>query len=323
MKDSVCNLIIDSCSELPRELCEAEGLTVLSFTYTEGNPELADTPQGLTGVDDMFQSISAHDFYENMRQGAMPMTSQPSQLVFEDAFRAALDTGRDTVYLAFSSGLSGCYEGACMAADRIAEERGAASPQDLGLYIVDLKLGSAPEGLLVAEAIRQRNNGLTASELAAWAEEARYYVHALFMVDDLTALKRGGRIPASIALAGTKLDVKPLLTFDIEGRLSMVGVVRGRKKGLRRMAEFYEKGHNDDMYSAIAAVGAADADEDADRLCELIAKSTRTSLFLRTHVGPTIGCHVGPGMICLSFWGEDRRQQTSISDRIAGKVRGR
>ena len=119
------------------------------------------------------------------------------------------------------------------------------------LYIVDLKLGSAPEGLLVAEAIRQRNNGLTASELAAWAEEARYYVHTLFMVDDLTALKRGGRIPASIALAGTKLDVKPLLTFDIEGRLSMVGVVRGRKKGLRRMAEFYEKGHNDDMLSLI------------------------------------------------------------------------
>lgn len=323
MKDPAFNLIIDSCSELPPELCEAEGLTVLNFTYTEGNPELAGTAQGLTGVDDMFQGSSAHDFYEAMRRGAMPMTSQPSQLAFEDAFRAALETGRDTVYLAFSSGLSGCYEGACMAARRIAEERGAATPEEMGLYIVDLKLGSTPEGLLVGEAIRQRQNGLTASELADWAEEARYYMQTLFMVDDLDVLKRGGRIPASVAMAGTKLDVKPLLTFDIEGRLSMVGVVRGRKKGLRRMAEFYEKGHNDDMYSAIAAVGSADADEDADRLCELIAKTTHTSLFMRSSIGPTIGCHVGPGMVSLSFWGKDRRLSASISDRIAGKVRGR
>ena len=322
MKDSVCDLIIDSCSELPRELCEAEGLTVLSFTYTEGNPELADTPQGLTGVDDMFQSISAHDFYENMRQGAMPMTSQPSQLVFEDAFRAALDTGRDTVYLAFSSGLSGCYEGACMAADRIAEERGAASPQDLGLYIVDLKLGSAPEGLLVAEAIRQRNNGLTASELAAWAEEARYYVHTLFMVDDLTALKRGGRIPASIALAGTKLDVEALAHLRHRGPPLHGGRRARPEEGSAPHGGVLREGPRRHVFR--------------DRRGGRRGRGRRRRPLVRTHrqeyahiALPAYACRpdhrlpCGPGHDLPFLLGRGSAQQTSISDRIAGKVRGR
>ncbi len=313
-----CNIIVDSCCELPRDFCEKEGLTVLNFTYTEQ----ALGEGGLTGTDDMYESLSAHDFYSAMRRGAQPMTSQPSQLVFEEAFAAAADSGVPTVYLAFSSGLSGCYDGACMALDRLCEARGRTA-DEFGLYIVDLKLGSTPQGLIIAEAARQRDRGLTATELAAWAKEARYYVQTMFMVDDLEALHRGGRIPASVAVVGGKLDVKPLLTFDIEGKLSVVGVARGRKKGLRRMAEFFDKNRNADMYSNIAAIGNADAQVDARRLCELIQKQDDTTMFLETSIGPTIGCHVGPGMVSVSFWGDDRRAQSSISDRIAGMVKGR
>ena len=313
-----CNIIVDSCCELPRDFCEKEGLTVLNFTYTEQT--LGEG--GLTGTDDMYESLPAHDFYSAMRRGAQPMTSQPSQLVFEEAFAAAADSGVPTVYLAFSSGLSGCYDGACMALDRLCGVRGRTA-DELGLYIVDLKLGSTPQGLIIAEAARQRDRGLTAPELAAWAEEARYYVQTMFMVDDLEALHRGGRIPAGVAVVGGKLDVKPLLTFDIEGKLSVVGVARGRKKGLRRMAEFFDKNRNADMYSNIAAIGNADAPVDARRLCELIQKQDDTTMFLETSIGPTIGCHVGPGMVSVSFWGDDRRAQSSISDKIAGMVKGR
>ena len=313
-----CNIIVDSCCELPRDFCEKEGLTVLNFTYTEQT--LGEG--GLTGTDDMYESLPAHDFYSAMRRGAQPMTSQPSQLVFEEAFAAAADSGVPTVYLAFSSGLSGCYDGACMALDRLCGVRGRTA-DELGLYIVDLKLGSTPQGLIIAEAARQRDRGLTAPELAAWAEEARYYVQTMFMVDDLEALHRGGRIPAGVAVVGGKLDVKPLLTFDIEGKLSVVGVARGRKKGLRRMAEFFNKNRNADMYSNIAAVGNADAPSDARRLCELIQKQDDTTMFLETSIGPTIGCHVGPGMVSVSFWGDDRRAQSSISDKIAGMVKGK
>ena len=321
MSDATCQIIVDSCCELPRAFCEDAGLTVLNFTYTERSADAG--KYALTGTDDMYESISAHEFYERMRHGAQPMTSQPSQLVFEQAFRAVAESGVPTVYLAFSSGLSGCYEGACTAAERVAEERGAASPEDFGLYIVDLKVGSTPQGLVISEAVRQRDRGLSAAELAAWAAEARYFVQTMFMVDDLNALHRGGRIPASVAVAGTKLDVKPLLSFDVDGKLAVVGVARGRKKGLRKMAEFYLKHHATDLYSAIAAVGNADAPGDAKRLCELIEREDDGTRFLQTSIGPTIGCHVGPGMVSISFWGDDRRHGTSISDRIAGMVRGR
>lgn len=313
-----CNIIVDSCCELSRAFCESEGLTVLNFTYTETS--LGEN--GLTGTDDMYESLSAHDFYDAMRRGAQPMTSQPSQLVFEEAFAKAADSGVPTVYLAFSSGLSGCYEGACTALRRLCDERGK-SAEELGIYVVDLKLGSTPQGLIIAEAARQRDRGLTAPELAQWASEARYYVQTMFMVDDLDALHRGGRIPAGVAVVGGKLDVKPLLSFDIDGKLAVVGVARGRKKGLRRMAEYFIKNRNADLYSNVAAVGNADAPTDAHRLCELIAKKDDGTMFMETSIGPTIGCHVGPGMVSISFWGEDRRGQTSISDRIAGMVRGK
>ena len=103
---AVCNIIVDSCCELSQEYCERAGLRVLNFSYTE----TVKGEDGLTGVDDMYESTSAHDFYEAMRHGAQPMTSQPSQLVFETAFNEAIDSGTPTVYLAFSSGLSGACQ---------------------------------------------------------------------------------------------------------------------------------------------------------------------------------------------------------------------
>ena len=103
------------------------------------------------------------------------------------------------------------------------------------VYRVDTKLASVAEALLVYEAIRERESGLTAAELAAWASEARYFVNALFMVDDLESLRRGGRIPDSVAYAGAKLDVKPLLTIGTDGKLSLKGVARGRKKAIEQL----------------------------------------------------------------------------------------
>jgi DegV family protein with EDD domain len=236
---------------------------------------------------------------------------------FEQAFEAAADSGIPTVYLAFSSGISGCYEGALAAMARVKEKRDA----DIPLYVVDLKIGSTTQGLFITEAVRQRDKGLTAEEMVRWAEEARYFVHTMFMVDDLDALRRGGRIPAGVAVVGAKLDVKPLLTFDLDGKLTMAGIARGRKKGLRRMAEYYEKTHNTDMCSAIAAIGDADCPHDADRLVDLIRRDDDSTMFLRTSIGPTIGCHVGADMVSCCFWGPDRREGASVSDRIADKVR--
>lgn len=303
-----CNLILDSCCELPRDVWDVPGVTMLHFSYTES---------GRNFTDDMYESVSAHEFYENMRNGAAPMTSQPSQSEIETAFRGAIQSNVPTVYLAFSSGISGAYEGAMVALDRMKKEFG----EDIPLYVVNTLIGSTPEGLLVSEALRQREKGMTARELVDWAEEARYFVQTMFMVDDLDALRRGGRIPAGVAMAGAKLDVKPLLSFDIDGKLALVGVARGRKKGLRRMADFYEKMHSGDPNASLVAIGNADCQKDADRMREAVEKKDESTFFLETSIGPTIGCHVGPGMVSCCFWGPDRRENLSVSDRIANRVK--
>lgn len=100
------NIIVDSPCEITADFAKANQLKVLHFTYTEGNGD-----EGLCGVDDLFVSRTAHEFYEAMRNGAAPQTSQPSQHEFESAFREAIESGIPAVYLAFDSGISGCYEG--------------------------------------------------------------------------------------------------------------------------------------------------------------------------------------------------------------------
>lgn len=224
-----CNLIIDSCCDLPLELVQQEGVQLIDFNYIIDDK---------TFKDDFYQSVTPKEFYDNIRNGATPSTSQVAPAETEAAFRNAIESGVPTVYLCFSSGLSSNYSTAYAIWSQLKAEYPEAP-----IYIVDLLIGSTPEGLLVLEALRQRESGLTAEEMVAWAEEARYFVQTLFMVDDLDALHRGGRIPASVAFAGSKLDLKPLLNFDTNGKLSLAGASHGRKKGLKQLASFYEKAH--------------------------------------------------------------------------------
>ena len=297
------DIIIDSCTDLPRAVCEEHDLKMVHFKYAD----TSDSPYALNGVDDVFEAISAHDFYESMRKGASPSTSQPSQAEYTEVFNAQIDSGRPAVYMAFTSGLSGAYEAACMALDHICEQRGVKDGAELGLYIVDTLHASSPEGLFAIEVANQREQGLSITELVEWAEEAKHYIHTIFMVEDLDTLHRGGRVPKSVAVVGTKLDVKPLLTIDPEGKLSVIDMARGRRKGMRKMVEFYKKYHTEDTYSQLIANGNADCPEDAETLRGMVREVNPDAEFLITSIGPTIGCHVGPGMVSLCFWGDDIR----------------
>lgn len=304
-----CNLIIDSCCDLPYEVVNREGVELIQFPYIMSDGEHSD---------DLYRSISAHDFYDKMRNGEEPTTAQISVPTLRETYQRVIDTGIPSVFLCFSSGLSGSYDVAEMVKDQVLADNPGAE-----LYLVDTRMASIAEGIIVYEAMRQREKGLTAKELALWAEEARNYVGALFMVDDLDSLRRGGRIPSSIAYAGSKLDVKPLLTFDIDGKLVLSGVARGRKKGIKQLAEFYEKKVASTGPGQCVVIAHSDCPKDAEKLKEQLAKIDENILFLESYVGPVIGSHVGPGMIAVVFWSFDRREDLSVADRIAKKVKGK
>ena len=304
-----CNLIVDSCCDLPFELVGKPGVSIIRFPYILDGEEK---------TDDLYRTTTPKDFYDAMRdkKKLSPTTAQVPATALSDAFRRALESGVPTVYLSFSSGLSGSFDTACLVLEKLSGDY----PQGQ-LVIVDTMLASIAEGLLVLAAIEQRDAGLTAAELAAWAEEARWYVNAQFMVDDLDALRRGGRVPGSVAAAGAKLDVKPLLGFDLEGRLSMVGMARGRKKGVRAMVDYFHRKSDPESIARRVIVGNADAAADAKRLREELLKTEDGLVFADTYIGPVIGSHVGPGMVAVAFWGPDRREELGVAERIARRIK--
>lgn len=307
--DIQCNLIIDSCCDLPHEVVDREGVYLLKFPYIDGEGE---------HLDDLFSARTAHDFYEAMRNGSEPHTAQIPMTALREAFEWAHEQGKPAVYLGFSSGLSGTFDTACLYLEQVKQEI-----PDLDVRMVDTQVASIAEGFLVYEAMRQRERGLTADEMVAWAEEAHFFVDRQFMVDDLDALRRGGRIPASVAYAGSKLDVKPLLGITADGKLAVTGVARGRKKGIKALYEYYLKRRSSDAPGQNVVIGNADCPKDAERLMNLLSKEDDSLMFLETNIGPVIGSHVGPGMIAIVFWGQDARNDISMADRIANKVRGR
>ena len=300
-------MIIDSCCDLPASVVDVPGVEVLGFPYLMDGEE---------HIDDLYATMTAHDFYEAMRKGSEPSTAQLPIPVVTDAFTRAAESGVPTVYLSFTSGLSGSFNTAELIRDQV-----LADYPDAELYVVDTKLASIAEGLLVYEAIRQRALGLSALELVEWASEARFFVNEQFMVEDLDSLKRGGRIPASVAFAGAKLDVKPMLDISLDGNLSLTGVARGRKKGIRQLAEFYRKNAAETNRGGKVVIGSSDCPKDVERLKAELYKVDESLLFLETSIGPVIGSHVGPGMIAIAFMGIDSREDLSVSDRIAKKVR--
>lgn len=303
-----CNLIIDSCCDLPMRLVEREGVVLMKFPYIM---------DGETVEDDMFSTSSAHDYYEAMRNGAQPSTAQLPMSVLTETFEAAAASDVPTVYLSFTSGLSGSYDTALIIRDQVLAEH-----PDAELYVVDTHLPSIAEGLLVIGAIDQREKGMTAVELVRWVEEARFFVNEEFMVDDLDCLRRGGRISSSVAVAGAALDVKPLLAVDIDGKLTLTGVARGRKKGIKQLAEFFAKRVAPSASVRTVIIGHSDCEKDLHRLKDAILAVDETLMIIETNIGPVIGSHVGPGMVAVAFWGGDKRDDLSVADRIARKVKG-
>lgn len=303
-------IIVDSCGDFDPAVARALDVTIIEFPYVMDGEE---------HLDDLWESTSPHEFYDSMAQGAQVSTSAVTPGHYLEVFRKVAEEGKPAVYLSFTRGLSSSIEAAQDAARLLAEEY-----PDFELHIVDNKCPSLCAQLLAIEAVHQANLGATAADIAAWAEEARYFVHGLFTLDSFDALAKGGRIPPQAANLGGKLDIKPELTFDTAGALQLKRMCRGRKKALRAMIEDFKE-LSDDERSMPVAIATADAERDGDWLEQLLRKvpGCEEIPVVRSSIGPVIGSHVGPGMVAIGFWGKDRRERQSLSDRIAKKVGAR
>lgn len=304
-----CRIVVDTCADFTPEVAATLDVDILGFPYILDGEEF---------VDDIWSSTTPKEFYDKLRAGSKASTSAVSLGRYLEYFTQCAQEGTPTVYLCFTSALSSSYNSACHAADQV-----RADYPDFELYVVDNALPCSCGALLAMEAVRQRAAGLTARQLADWANEAKTYVHGYFTIDSLDALAAGGRIPPAAASLSSKLDIKPELSFDLSGSLSLIGVNRGRKKALKSLVKSFKENYELDPHLPLAIV-SSDAEKDADWLEAAVRKEPGCEdlTILRGSVGPTIGAHVGPGMVAVIFWGNNRAEKISLTDRIANRVRG-
>lgn len=285
-------ILTDSTADLTPALIQQMDVTVLPLTFTLDGTDYADSV--------LQPQKSSKEFYDAMRAGSTPTTSQVTPEAFKEAIEPLLQQGEDILYLAFSSGLSGTYNASRIALEELAE----AYPQRK-LLAVDTLAASLGEGLLVYLACGLRDEGKTIEEVAQWVTDNRLRLSHWFTVDDLVYLKRGGRVSSAAAFFGTVLNIKPVLHVDDEGHLIPMEKVRGRRQSLDALVDHMAKSAVDPGKQTIF-ISHGDCEDDARYVADSIRKRFGTKEVYLGHVGPVIGSHSGPGTVALFFLANDR-----------------
>ena len=240
------------------------------------------------------------DFYAQLRAGKVATTSQITPFVYATTFEPVLQSGKDVLYICFSSGLSGTIESARLVASDLMEKYPGRK-----VICVDSLGATFGEGLAVITAAQKRAEGADIETCAKWVEDNLQHNCHWFTVDDLMFLKRGGRISATTAIVGSALQIKPVMHMDKEGHLIPVEKVRGRKLSLKgianRMKETAIHPEEQEVY-----IGHGDSLQDAEALASRIREIMPVRNIYIAPLSPIIGSHSGPGTIALFFLGTQR-----------------
>ena len=277
-------VMTDNAANLPQELRAQYGITELCLTYTiDGEPV------------DVTAPFDGYAYYEAMRKGAEVKTSMITPLAAREAMEPVLAAGDDVLY----AGLSGGVSGTCWGVSVVAQELQERFP-DRDIRVLDTRGASLGEGLIVLEAAHMAQQGADMNAIAARVRELSGKMRQHFMVDDLKFLRKGGRLSGAAALAGTLLQIKPILQGDPEGKIVVLCKERGRKKAMDQLIRLY----NDMVEDKSAPVGISHAAAPAEalHLTTALRESGCTGEILSVCHEPVTGAHVGPGMLALYFY---------------------
>ena len=277
----------------------------VSEALMRGMPEVAYVPMQVELGGESFTygpggSLTVEQFYAEQRAGKFASTSQINPMIYRRCFEQALKADEDVLYLCFSSGMSGTLQSANLCAEELREEYPARK-----LIVLDTLCASVGQAMLVREAARKQQEGLSIDELAAWVEENRLKICHWFTVDSFDHLKHGGRVSAAAAAVGTMLQIKPLLHVDDEGKLRVAEKPRGRKQAIRTQIAHMKEGWLPDM-GRLVVIGHGDCPEDAEQLRQAVLREFPDADIRTAYIGPIIGAHTGPGMLALIYWGANR-----------------
>jgi len=286
-------LTTDTSCDWPRDTLRSLNIPYIPLTYII---------DGEAFKDEFCSDSEYKDFYQKVRDGALPTTSQINPEEHLDFFNALIAEGHKTiVHLTLSGALSATNAGAVSAA----EDAMKANP-DVNIIVVDTLSGTRAHGFLLHHALRHRDEGKSAVETADYLNSIKHRLQVFVMADDLHHLKRGGRISGAKAMIGTLLKVKPIFTFNTMGGLSVVHKVKGVRKALDFFAEQVAK-YCADHKNTNFCIAHADCMDYADELIERLREKGCTGKADIGFIGPVIGSHTGCGTIGFVFLGDNNR----------------
>ena len=284
-------VMTDSDSDLPYELKVKYDIPVVEMPYTLDGKEY---------FDDLGQTLDAKTFYDKMRAGAMPTTSALNETVYREYFEPILASGKDLLFIAFSSQLSATIQAVYATREALLAEYPGRK-----FIVVDTLSISAPQAILVLKAHEMYRAGKSIEEVAWWLEDNKLRAQAWFTVDDLKYLRRGGRVSPAAAAIGTMIDLKPILIESLEGKLVPIAKMRGRRKAINYIVE-QAVANIEDQTEAMGIILQGDCMPEAEALKKQLQEALPQMNILIHHIGPVIGAHAGPGTLAFCFLGKRR-----------------
>lgn len=290
-------LSTDSTCDLYHDFIEENDIKFVPLTFTvEKNGTLEDH------LDNFTQYQQYVDFYNELRAGGFSRTSMLNyESHYEHFLKLAKEGAEDVVHFTISSGLSPTKDVAAKAAADVKKD----FPK-FNVYVVDPLTATVGQGALVRQALDCRNAGKTAQETYDYVNSLRLHLQHFVIADDLKYLRRGGRVGAASAAIGSMLNIKPVLTFDNNGKLIVLDKVKGTKKAIAYIkAKMEKEGPADPVHVFIVHTD----NEPAAKELEAYVKER---FGIQPHVqimGPVIGSHLGPNAFALGYFTKSMRNE--------------
>jgi len=282
-----------STADRTREYLEGHKIPFISYSYVIGDESYEDDC-----LDPTRDAV-----YKRMRNGEILTTSAINMFTYKEFFEGLIKQGKDVIFLDMSWVLSASYRFCNEAIEELKKEY-----PERRIINVDTRCVSGGLGLLVEKTIELYEAGESMQAVLDWIEENKLKIAHRFTVDDLTWLKRGGRVSNASALIGTLLSIKPVLYVDNEGALVALSKARGRKKALSEIiAGVMSDIKNPD--GMIIRINHADCLEDAKFVRDqLLATYPTIKEISINNLGVVIGAHTGPGLLAVFYMTDERKK---------------
>ena len=280
----------DSAANLSKKYAEENDIAVISLSLhtADGN-----------SFCDFDEENNYKGFYQKMRDGLKIKTSQINPQQYCEFFEPFLKSGSDILYIAMSSGISGSFASANMAADMLKEKY-----PDRRIVIIDSLGASLGIYLLIFRAVELKKQGTDITTATNILNALVPRILQIFTVGDLMHLKKGGRISAPAAIFGTALSIKPLLKGNEDGKIVICGKVRGRGNVLKALKSRFDADYYRQSRLPVC-ISHCDCERDAELLQTMLREIAPNAEFLTLIHEPTTAVHLGPDSLALYFEGNN------------------